>query len=246
MVERTIGTHRDTIMRLLLRTGDRCESLIANELRGVYSSSLQLDELWTYVQKKQQRVQVGDPREYGDNYTYLAMDRDSKMILAHEVGRRDEPTTDTFVRTLAERVIGDVQIFTDGWSPYRTSIPRHFGRRAHFAQVIKRFDGDDNDEHRYSPPSVRSVEHIWIQGYPRAGLVSTSHVERLNWTVRGQLRRFTRLSNGFSRKLANLRAAVAVYVCWYNWCRKHATIKTTPAVAMGLASSAWPIDRLFD
>ncbi len=243
-VEQVVGAHRDTILSLLRRSGRHCESLLASEVRGIYTSSLQLDELWTFVGVKERRRTPDHPAEFGDAYTYLALDRETKFIPAFEVGKRDEPTTDGFVRTLSERVIGTVQIFTDGWPPYRTAIPRHFGQRANYAQVVKHFDGETDESHRYSPPTVRSVEHVWVQGYPRAGLVSTSHVERHNWTVRTALRRFVRLGNGFSRKLANLRAAVALYVCWYNWCRKHRSIGSTPAVAMGLASSVWPIDRL--
>lgn len=243
-VERVIGTHRDTIMRLLAKAREHCEKLLAEEVRDVYTFSLQLDELWAYVGIKERRRTPDHPNEFGDQYTYLALDRQSKFLLAFDVGKRDERTTDRFVASLARRVHGDVQIFTDGWSGYRTSIPRHFGRRAHFAQIVKYFDGDTDERHRYSPPRVRSVEHAWIQGSPRAGLVSTSQVERHNWTVRTSLRRFVRLGNGFSRKLEILRAAVAVYVVWHNWCRAHRRIGTTPAIAMGLASAAWPIDRL--
>ena len=204
-VERVVGTHRDTILRLLLAAGEHCESILENEVRGVYTSSLQLDELWAYVGVKERRRTPDHPSEFGDAYTYLALDRETKFVPAFEVGKRDDPTTDSFVHALSERVIGEVQIFTDGWAAYRTAIPRHFGPRANFAQVVKYFDGDTDENHRYSPPVVRSIEHVWIQGYPRAGLLSTSHVERHNWTVRTALRRFVRLGNGFSRKLANLR-----------------------------------------
>ncbi len=243
-VERVTGVHRDTILRLQTRVGERCAEIMEEEIGEVLTSSVQCDELYAFVGKKERRLAPDDPLEWGDAYTFVGIDRESKFIIAAETGRRDEATTEQFVETLSRRVCGDVQIFTDGFLPYRTMIPMHFGRRAHFAQVVKHFDGDDRDEHRYSPPQVRSVEHLWIQGSPKAGQVSTSHIERSNWTIRGNLRRFTRLSNGFSRKLANLRAAVALYVCWYNWCKKHTTLGTTPACAMGLASSIWPIEDL--
>lgn len=243
-IERLTRIHRDTVLRLLLRAGEHCHAVLDREIRGILCSSLQCDELWTFVHKKQRQVLPGDPPEYGDNYCYLAIDRESKLIAGFDLGKRDEPTTDRFIASLAQRIDGEVQIFTDGWSPYRRSIPRHFGSRAHFAQVVKHFGDNDDESHRYSPSTVRSVEHVWVQGYPQAGLVSTSHVERANWTIRGHLRRFTRRSNGFSRKLANLRAAVALYVCWFNWCRKHNTLRTSPAVACGLASEIWPIDLL--
>ena len=244
-VERAVGCHRDTAMRLLVTAGKHCEELLAQEVRGVCTSSIQCDELWGYVAKKQRHIEPGDPSEWGDAYCFLGIDRESKFIPAFELGKRDDATTDEFIRVLSERIEGEVQIFTDGWASYRASIPRHFGPRAHFMQVVKQFDGDTDDEHRYSPPHVVGVEHVWIQGFPRAGLVSTSHVERHNWTVRTALRRFVRLGNGFSRKLENLRAAVAVYVVWYNWCKKHRGINwQTPAMAMGLASGPWPVSRL--
>lgn len=243
-VERMTGAHRDSILRLLVRAGEHCEAIMEREISGVYTNSIQCDELWSFVGKKQRRLQPGDSSEWGDAYTFLGLERENKMILASHVGKRDDTSTDRFVSVLSRRVVGDVQIFTDGWSAYRSTIPRHFGARASFAQVVKHFDGDTDESHRYSPPKVTSVEHVWVQGSPRTGLISTSHVERANWSVRTYLRRFTRLSNGFSRKLENLRASVAVFVVWYNWCKKHTSLGMTPAMGCGLAASAWPIEAL--
>ncbi len=244
-IERITGVHRDTILRLQTRVGEHCERLMEQEVGEIYTSSVQCDELYAFVGKKARRIQAGDNPEWGDAYTFVGIDRETKFIIAMETGKRDEATTDQFIDTLSRRVCGDVQIFTDGFGPYRTMIPFHFGRRAHFMQVVKSFDGNCLDEHRrYSPPKVTRVDHHWVQGSPKAGIVSTSHIERQNWSIRGSMRRFTRLSNGFSRKLANLRAAVAVYVVWYNWVKKHTSLGTTPAVAMGLASASWTIDNL--
>lgn len=243
-VERLIGVHRDTILRLLVRAGEHCQTIMDREIRDVYTSSIQCDELWTYVGKKERRLLPSDPMEWGDAYTFVGIDRETKMILAFEVGKRSHETTNRFVEVLSKRVEGDVQIFSDGYTPYRFAIPHYFGRRAHFAQVVKHFDGDSNEEHRYSPAGIASVEHVWVQGFPKAGQVSTSHVERSNWTIRGSLRRFTRLSNGFSRKLDNLKAAFSLFACWFNWVKKHSTIGMTPAMAMGLACEPWSIDRL--
>ncbi len=243
-IERITGTHRDTVCRLLVRMGQHCDEIIDSEIRGVCTSSIQVDERWTYIGKKQRQRLPGDPEEWGDAYCFLAIDRESKSIPAYDIGKRTAETTDRFIELLSRRIGVETQILTDGFTPYRRAISAHFGKRAHFAQVIKHFDADSNEKHRYSPPKVRSIEHVWIQGYPRTGSVSTSHAERQNWTLRGHLRRFTRLSNGFSRKLACLRTAVAVYVCWYNWCRKYRSIGTTPAIAMELAPEPWTIDRL--
>ena len=243
-IERVTGVHRDTICRLLVRVGEHCEEIMDREMRGLSCGSLQLDEMWGYVAKKQKRVRPDDPREFGDAYSYIALDRKTKLIPAIAVGKRDEPTTMAFVCDLSSRIDGEIQIFTDGWGAYKTAIPRYFGRRAHFVQIVKHFAGEPDERHRYSPPRVRSIEHIWIQGFPQARLVSTSHVERHNWTIRTHLRRLTRLSNGFSRKLKNLRAALNLYVCWYNWCKRHSSLRMTPAMAAGIADTNWPISAL--
>jgi len=202
--ERMTGAHRDSILRLLVRAGAHCEAILDREIRDVCTNSIQCDELWTYCHTKERHLQPGDPSEWGDQYCFIALERESKMILAHDVDKRDDVTAHRFVNTLSRRVGGPVQIFADGWAGYKTAIPRYFGARANFAQVIKNYDAD-SDEHRYTPPRVTSITHNWVCGAPRTGLITTSHVERSNWNVRTYLRRFTRLSNGFSRKLANLR-----------------------------------------
>lgn len=244
-IERMTRVHRDTILRLLVRMGDHCEQIMDREVRELITSSVQCDELWTFVGKKERQLMPGDPAEYGDTYGYLAIERESKLVLAVEMGKRDEPTTDKFIETLSGRVTGNVQIFTDGWASYPPAIRRHFGDRAHYMQIIKHFAGENTDnDHRYSPPRASGIDHVWKQGFPQSELVSTSHIERHNWTTRTALRRFTRLSNGFSRKLENLRAALNVYVVWYNWVKRHTTLRMTPAEAAGISSMAWPIDAL--
>lgn len=242
-IERITGTHRDTICRLLARIGDHCEGIIDRELQNLSIESVQVDELWGYIQKKERRLQAGDPAEWGDAYTFVALDPQSKVILSFAVGKRTRETTDRFVEDLSGRINGPLQISTDGFGPYRRSIPRHFGQRAAYMQVVKYYDGDP-DQHRYSPPKVRSIDRIWIQGFPRTELAGTSHVERLNWSIRTYLRRLTRLSNGFSRKLDNFRAAIAMFVVWHNWCKRHTSLRMTPAMAAGLAKTTWGIDRL--
>lgn len=242
-VERVTGVHRDTIMRLMVRVGEHCSELLDKRMRGLRLQSLQADEIWTFIAKKQRNVQQGDPSEYGDSYTFLAIDPLSKIVPWFEVGKRDEETTYAFVGQLAQRVDGRVQISTDGWGPYRTAVPTCFGSRADFEQIIKVYS-ESPDEHRYSPPRVTHVENRWVQGTPRSDLVCTSHVERHNLSVRTSLRRFTRLALGFSRKLANLKAAVAIYLTWYNFGRIHRTLRMTPAMAAGLAGSVWTVADL--
>ena len=242
-IERITGVHRDTICRLLKRIGDHCEEIIDRELQDLYVQSVQVDELWGYIYKKERHLRAGDPSEWGDCYTFLGLEPESKLICAFDCGKRTHYTTDRFTEDLSRRLIGKLQVATDGFNAYRTAVPRHFGDLADYMQVVKNYDGDP-DQHRYSPPKVRSVDRVWIQGMPNRELACTSHVERLNWSCRTYLRRLTRLSNGFSRKLENFRAAVALFICWYNWVKRHTSLRMTPAMKMGIAPSTWPIERL--
>jgi IS1 family transposase len=212
-------------------------------MHSLRCESVQADEIWTYTYKKEKRVTLDDPRDYGDTYVFVAMDRKTKVVPCFAVGKRSEETTEQFVSDLSRRIDGNVQVFTDGYSHYKWSIPRYFGARADFAQVIKNY-GEDADEHRYSPSRIRSIDHVWIQGFPDAALVSTSHIERQNLTMRMQMRRFTRLTNAFSKKLANLRAAVALHFAWYNFVRIHRTLRMAPAMAAGIAGGRMTIEQL--
>ena len=144
------------------------------------------------------------------------------------------------------RVAGETEVYTDGWSAYLAAIPRFFGSRAAFVQIVKNFKktGDQDDDRRYSPAAVTGISYNWVQGFPSADLMCTSHVERSNLTLRMTSRRFTRLSNAFSKSLPHLKAAVAIYMAWYNFVRVHSTIKTTPAVASGIAYDRWTLDDL--
>lgn len=171
------------------------------------------------------------------------MDARSKLVPWFEVGKRDERTTAVFVAELAERIDGRVQITTDGWGPYRTTIPRYFGPRADFEQLVKIY-AESPDGHRYSPAKVAHIENRWVQGCPRSSRVSTSYIERGNLTIRMSMRRFTRLTNAFSKKLVNLHAAVALHFAWYNFVRIHRTLRMTPALAAGLTGSIWSIEQL--
>lgn len=242
--ERLTGVHRDTICRLLVRVGKHCEFMLDNKMRGLRCESLQADEIWTFVNKKQKAMELEDPFEYGDAYLYTAIDRNTKLCPSFKIGKRCEETTEHFIFDLSERIEGRVQITTDGYPHYRRAIPRHFGGRADFMQLVKNYGDDPMDEHRYSPGRIRSVDHVWVQGFPDPKLVSTSHVERANLSIRTSMRRFARLTLSFSKKLENLKAACALYFAWYNFVRIHRSLRTTPAMAAGIAGSAWSVSDL--
>ncbi len=243
-VERITGVHRDTIMRLLVRVGEHCARILDEKLRGVHSTSIQADEIWAFVGKKQKQLRPGDPADFGDQFVFLAMDADSKVVLSHTVGKRNTATAIQLMRDLSSRVVGRVQLSTDGFNGYRIAVPHAFNGRADYMQVVKHYAAPTDGKHRYSPPTVVSITRLWVQGFPRQDRISTSYVERQNLTIRMQLRRLTRLTNAFSKKLANLKAALNLHFAWYNFVRIHKTLRMTPAMAAGVVDTLWSIEDL--
>lgn len=246
-VERMTGVHRDTIMRLLVRTGDHCGSILDVMMRDVSCESLQLDEIWTYVGKKAGRMSwfesVQHP-ELGDHYVFVAIDAESKLVPCFTVGKRDAATTKQFMQSLRARVPGHSQITTDAFKCYPWAIRTTFGTDADYAQQVKVYGTASPGRGRYSPPPVTTAQTIVQWGEPDPKRVSTSYVERQNLTMRMQMRRFTRLTNGFSKKRENLVAALNLHFAWYNFVRTHRSLKTTPAVVAGIVTMEWAIESL--
>jgi IS1 family transposase len=212
-------------MRLAVRVGNYCERILDERLRGLKVNYCQCDEIWCYVAKKQRRMVAGDSPEFGDTYTYVGFDQDTKLAIGYRVGKRSDVDTSAFMMDLAERIDGFVQITTDGWTAYPGAIMDSFNGRSKYAQIIKTYGGGTTDaSHRYSPARISSALRIGMWGHPRMRYASTSHVERQNLTMRMQMRRFTRLTNAFSKKLANLKAAVALHFAWYNFVRPHRSL----------------------
>lgn len=245
-VERLTRVHRDTIMRLGVRVGAGCDDLHDRTMRNLRPMVLELDELWAFVGKKQKRVTPDDDFSKGDCYTFLALDATDKAILAYRSGKRDAVNTELFVADLKSRILGSPVIASDGFNAYREAVLNAFGPHVHYGQIVKRYAGQPRMDaaHRYSPSPVVAVERRVISGHPAPGRICTSHVERQNLSVRMASRRFTRLTNGFSKKLQNHAAAVALFVAHHNFCKVHETIRTTPAVALGLTDHPWSIAEL--
>jgi IS1 family transposase len=246
-VERMTHTHRDTIGRLLLRVGETCEQIMDETMRDLPCKRVELDECWSFVGKKQRHVQVDDdPSEVGDFWVWVALDSDSKLIPTYSVGKRDLPTAIAFVSDLAGRLSNRVQISSDGLRAYVWAIEQAFGSQVDYAQIVKSYEAEPIGPGRYSPPKVRSTEKTVVMGDPEPGLISTSYVERQNLGLRTNVRRFTRLTNGFSKRVESHRAAVALYATHHNFIRRHGTIKTTPAVAAGVTYRPWTIQDLLE
>lgn len=247
-IERVTGVHRDTIMRLGVKVGQHCHQLHDKHMHGFHSRYLQADEIWTFCGKKEGRLSLeewGDVR-LGDQYIFVALDAESKLVPSYLVGKRDGFHTRLFVKDLKERLNGNgrVQLTTDGFKPYLGAVNLAFKGEVDFAQQIKRYDGVNPGPGRYAPPRVSEVISTVISGNPVTDKISTSLVESNNLVMRMRCRRLTRLVNAYSKKLQNLRAAISLHFMHYNFVSIHGTIKTTPAIAAGIADRAWSIEEL--
>lgn len=245
-IERITGLHRDTIMRLLVIAGERCIKLMDVRMVNLPCKRLESDEIWTFVSKKQRRVQKDDPSEFGDAWVFVAIDPVSKLIPSFIIGKRDMKTTNALIGDLKSRLANRVQLSTDGFRFYVDAVEHHFGSDIDFGQIVKLYGdyGQHDAEGRYSPAPIVEVITKIRQGNPDLEHLSTSIVERQNLTVRMAIRRFTRLTNAHSKKLANLKAAVALHFAYYNFCRIHSTIRCTPAMESGLANHVWNLKEL--
>jgi len=246
-VERMTGVHRDTIMRLMLRVGQTCEEIMNSKMQNLPCKHLQLDEIWCYVGKKQRHVKdTDDLSKVGDFYTWVALDSDTKLVPSYKVGKRDGETGQAFVDDLADKLANRVQISSDGLNIYVDAIEQSFGADVDYAQIVKFYEAEPIGPGRYSPPKVVKVEKSYITGKPNLAMTSTSYVERQNLTMRMNMRRFTRLTNAFSKKVENLKAAVALHFAHYNFVRIHKTLKCTPAMEAGVVNELWTVGNLVE
>jgi IS1 family transposase len=247
-VTRLTGTDRKTVARLALRVGMGCMELHDRLMVGIRTERLELDEAWSFVGKKQKNVLRHEINAKGDQYVFIGMAGTQKAIISWCVGKRNTESAMDFLHDLRGRVIGQPEISTDGFHPYRLAIRDAFGDGASHGVIVKTYSVTHlvkEAQGRYSPAAVVAVERQVVSGDPDQ-YVSTSYVERQNLSLRMGSRRFTRLTNGFSKKLDNHVAAVALYVAHYNLCRSHEALRTTPAKAIGVADRTWAIAQLVD
>jgi transposase-like protein/IS1 family transposase len=250
-ITRITGIEKKTILSLLMFAGERCEDLMNRKMRKVKCSDLQFDEIWTFCRMKEKaktrRKILSD--EIGDAYCFTAFERDSKLMLTWHLGRRTEEDTAAFVEKVYDAVDGTtniIQITTDGFAPYPNAIAYSLGTRSSYAQLVKVYGAplDDEDQHRYSPSKIKECIPTPLWGNPNPERICTSHVERQNLNIRTAMRRFTRLTIGFSKKWDNLKAALALYFAYYNFVRIHSSIRCTPAMEAGITKTVWTLRDL--
>jgi len=247
-IERLTGVHRDTIMRLAVKIGGKCKAFLNAWQRNLKLRHVQVDEIWTFVGCKQHNVNRALVRtpEMGDQFLYVAFDQDTKLIATYAIGKRTVETTQAFMYDLADRIVSDApQLSSDGFNAYPNAVKNAFGDEVAYGQIIKEY-AEPVQPGRYGPPVMVASERRQITGLTDMDIksISTSHVERNNLTIRTFMKRFTRLSLGFSKKLENLAAAVAIHVAFYNFCRIHGSLRFTPAMAAGITDHVWELDEL--
>lgn len=249
-VERITGVNQNTIMSLNRRVGDACAKIMDEKMRGLNCRNLEIDEIWGFIGAKRKNAERAGA--YGDVWTFIALDADSKLIPSFIVGKRDAYHAKAFMDDLASRLALRVQISSDALAAYPDAFERSFGTDADYGQIVKTYSVTPLGNAaapaavRYSPAEVVKVERTVISGMPDVARITTSHIEKQNHTLRMHCRRLTRLTNAFSKKFENFQAAVALNFAYYNFCKTHGAIRMTPAQAAGVENSAWTVAELVE
>jgi IS1 family transposase len=244
--ERLTGIHRDTVMRLMVEVGEGCERIMREKMQNLPCERIQVDEIWSYVRKKQAHLKPGESVRAGDFWTFVAIDPDSKLVPSYRVGKRTRENAVAFMADLSDRLSVRIQLSSDALRTYEDAVERAFGADVDYGQIVKFYDNEPIGPGRYSPPRVTGAARTVIAGSPDQRHISTSLVERQNLTMRMQMRRFTRLTNGFSKKVENLKAAVSLHFAHYNFVRLHRSIRITPAMAAGVSDRLWTLEELVE
>jgi transposase-like protein/IS1 family transposase len=248
-VERITGLHRDTIISILVQTGERCAEFLSRVIRDVPVSDVQADEIWGFVLKKEKHKTFEETldNKIGDAYCFVAIERNTKLVLTYKLGRRDVKTTNEFIEQVRTATApGRFQMTTDGFKPYIDAMKVRLWDRANYGMLIKVFATPREGEQRYAPGDFVEALPKVIMGRPELDLICTSHIERQNLTMRMAMRRLTRLTNGFSKKWDNLNWALALHFAYYDFCRVHQTIRVTPAMESGLTDHIWTLRELVE
>ena len=243
-VSRIADVSINTVAKLLADAGEACAAFHDEAVRGVQSKRVQCDEIWSFVYAKKRNVEGAKdaPEGAGDAWTWTALDADTKLIVSFLVANRDAPSAQTFMQDVASRLANRVQLTTDNLRSYLDAVEDAFGGDIDYAKLIKLYGEGPASAGRYSPAECTGIKKVRMMGDPDPKHISTSHVERQNLTMRMSMRRFTRLTNAFSKKLEPHMDMVALYTVWYNFARMHKTLRCSPAIAAGLSQTLWSME----
>ena len=240
-ITRLTGVSINTVTKLLVDAGKACSDYQDQAFRNLQSKRIQCDEIWSFVGSKQKNVPDEKIGEYGDAWTFTAIDADTKLVMSWMIGGRDSETANAFMMDLAGRLDNRVQMSTDGFKSYPGAIFNAFGNEIDYAMLIKLYGGSTEGQKRYSPAQCTGAIKTRVRGKPDQDVISTSFVERQNLTMRMHMRRFTRLTNAFSKKVENHAYAISLHFMYYNFVRQHKTLRTSPAMAAGVTEKLWEV-----
>ena len=245
-ISRVVDVSINTVTKLLVDAGEVCARFHDENVHGVKARRVQVDEIWSFTYAKQKNVETAKaaPEGAGDTWTWTGLDADSKLLVSWLVGPRDAGSAYTFVEDLAARLAGRIQLTSDGLRLYLDAVEAAFGADVDYSQLVKLYGTTVENETRYSPATCLGCVAKAVTGDPDPKHISTSYVERQNLTMRMSMRRFTRLTNGFSKKIRNHVHMVALYTVFYNWTRIHKTLRTSPAQAAGLTERLWDMSDI--
>jgi len=247
-IERITGIHRGTVMRLGVRVGKACEKILNQKMRGLNCSRIEVDELWGFIQKKQVRTNKTDRRAgFGDVWTFLSIDPETKLMPSFLVGKRDHYHATVFMEDLSGRLNNRIQLSTDALSAYTDAVERAFGAEIDYAQIVKEYASPAReDQRKYSPATLVAVYKSVVNGLPNPNKVCTSYIERANLTVRLHCKRLARLTLAFSKKLENFKAAIALHLAYYNLVKTHGSLRCTPAMSAGVERTHLTVENLIE
>lgn len=245
-ITRMTGVCQEAILKLLKDLGTACASFHDTRVRGLQSKRVQCDEIWSFVGAKMKNVPEEKIEEWGDVWTWTAIGADSKLIVSYLVGQRGPRWAKAFMEDVASRIASRIQITTDGHKAYAEAVKGAFGLDCDFAMLIKLYGNELHDRRYSGGGECVGIRTAVLSGNPDPAHISTSFVERQNLTMRMSIRRFTRLTNAFSKKLENHCHSVAIYFAYYNFCRVHQTLRVTPAMEAGLTDHVWEVTELLD